>query len=84
MLAKEYEDLWQKTLKDIARREDGKGLRRKDFSTPFGPIRMLRNRIAHHEPILHWNLPKHYSAILKMTEWLSPVAAAWCRDLLAL
>jgi len=80
MLGKEYEDLWQKTLKDIARREDGKGLRRKDFSTPLGPIRMLRNRIAHHEPILYWNLPKHYSVILKMTEWLSPVAAAWCRD----
>lgn len=36
MLGKEYEDLWQKTLKDIARREDGKGLRRKDFSTPLG------------------------------------------------
>src|ERR1019366_8465897 len=38
----------------------GKPLRRKDFSTALTPIRLLRNRIAHHEPILEWNLPKHY------------------------
>ena len=80
MLGKEYEDLWQTTLKDIARREDGKGLTRKAFSRPLAPIRTLRNRIAHHEPILYWSLPKHYEAILQLTAWLSPVAAQWCRD----
>lgn len=80
MLGKEYEDLWQQTLKDIARREDGKGLTRKAFSKPLAPIRTLRNRIAHHEPILYWSLPKHYGAIIQLTGWLSPVAAEWCRD----
>jgi Abi-like protein len=80
MLGKEYEDLWQTTLKDIARREDGKGLTRKAFSKPLAPIRTLRNRIAHHEPILYWTLPKHYEAILQLTAWMSPVAAQWCRD----
>ncbi|CDX15087.1 conserved hypothetical protein [Mesorhizobium sp. ORS 3324] len=80
LLGKEYEDLWQKTLKDIARREDGKGLTRKAFSKPLAPIRTLRNRIAHHEPILYWSLPKHYEAILQLTTWLSPMAAEWCRD----
>ena len=34
------------------------------------------NRIAHHEPIMHWNLDKHYANILRITGWLSP-AAAW-------
>ena len=80
MFGKEYENLWQTTLKDIARREDGKGLTRKAFSRPLAPIRTLRNRIAHHEPILYWTLPKHYEAILQLTAWLSPVAAEWCRD----
>ena len=80
MFGKEYEDLWQTTLKDIARREDGKGLTRKAFSKPLAPIRTLRNRIAHHEPILYWTLPKHYEAVLQLTAWLSPVAAEWCRD----
>lgn len=79
MFSPVYEDLWQTTLHGIARREDGKGLRRKDLSTPLKPIRVLRNRIAHHEPVLHWDLPKHYGAILQVTGWLSAPAATWCR-----
>lgn len=80
MLGKEYETLWQQTLKAIARQEDGKGLTRKDFTRPLGPIRLLRNRVAHHEPILYWNLPKHHEAILRLTAWLSPPAAAFCAE----
>ncbi|MBP1806877.1 Abi family protein [Rubellimicrobium aerolatum] len=76
---KDYETLWQQLLHKIARRADGKGLRRKDFSEPLARLRMLRNRIAHHEPILNWNLPKHHGKIIELTEWLSPAGAAWCR-----
>jgi hypothetical protein len=79
MFGKDYETLWQQTLHRIGRRPDGKGLRRKDFSGPLAQIRALRNRIAHHEPILMWNLPKRYDSILQLTGWLSPPAAAWCR-----
>ena len=79
MLGKEYENTWQTDLHRIARRPDGKGLRRKDFTRPLGPLRLLRNRVAHHEPILHWDLPKHHAALLALTDWLSPVAAGWCR-----
>ena len=79
MLSPAYETLWQTTLHRIARREDGKGLRRKDLSEPLNKIRVLRNRIAHHEPILHWDLPKHYQAMLRVTGWLSAPAATWCR-----
>lgn len=79
MFGKDYETLWQKTLHRIGRRPDGKGLRRKDFSGPLAQIRALRNRIAHHEPILMWNLPKRYASILELTGWLSPGAAEWCR-----
>lgn len=79
MLGKEYENLWQTTLKDIAKREDGKGLRRKDFTKSLGAIRTLRNRLAHHETVLHWDLRKHHANILQLTGWLSPVAADWCK-----
>lgn len=80
LVGKEYETLWQTTLNAIAKRDDGKGLRRKDFSGPLAPIRLLRNRVAHHEPIIHWSLPKHYEAITRMTGWLSPAAAEWTRS----
>ncbi len=78
MFGKEYETLWQTTLHRIGSRPDGKGLRRKDFSGPLAQIRTLRNRIAHHEPIISWDLPKHHDKIIELTGWLSPSAAEWC------
>ena len=80
MFGTDYEVFWQQTLHEIAQRPDGKGVRRKDFSVPLTPIRVLRNRIAHHEPILEWDLAKHYTNMVALTEWLSPAAAAWCNS----
>ena len=72
-----YEDLWQERLHAIAIRPDGKGLTRKDFSRPLTPIRLLRNRVAHHEPIINRNLRKHYENMHALTSYLSQPAAAW-------
>ena len=80
MFSPGYDTLWQQNLNRIGRTPDGKGLRRKDFSGPLKALRTLRNRIAHHEPILRWNLPKHHDNAVKLTEWLSPAAAEWCRQ----
>lgn len=77
---KDYEQLWRQTLKAIARRPDGRQLSRKDFATPLAKLRPLRNRMAHHEPILDWNLPQHYATIVEMTGWLSPAAAHWLQE----
>jgi Abi-like protein len=74
-----YEDQWRKVLHKVTQLPDGVNLPRKKFAAPLAPIRELRNRVAHHEPILAWNLPKHYAAIVQLTEWLSPAAAEWCR-----
>jgi hypothetical protein len=73
-----YEELWRTMLSAIAVKADGRRLARKQLSRPLTPIRLLRNRIAHHEPILHWDLRKHHGAMLEVTGWLSPAAATWC------
>lgn len=80
MFNKDYETLWQQALHKIANPRAPKGLKRKSFSGRLTPIRVLRNRIAHHEPILNWNLHKHHTYILELIEWLSPPAAKWCRE----
>lgn len=80
MFNKEYEALWQQTLHRIADPSAPKGLKRKSFSGRLTRIRMLRNRIAHHEPIIAWNLRRHHEEILELIEWLSPPAANWCRE----
>jgi hypothetical protein len=77
LLSPEAENLWQQTLHKAARQENGKGLTRKHLSKPLLPIRVLRNRIAHHEPVWHWDLQSHHTNILQVTAWLSPAAAKW-------
>ena len=78
LLSPAYENLWQTTLHRIARREDGRGLRRQDLARPLTKIRMLRNRVAHHEAIIHWNIQRHYASIEQTICWLSPAARNWC------
>jgi hypothetical protein len=43
----------------------------------LNPIRKIRNRFAHHEPVLYFDLPKHHANIVTLTDWLSPSTAAW-------
>lgn len=79
MLGNQYDQLWQTTLNRVGKKPNGKGLRRKDLSAPLTPIRILRNRIAHHEPIISWDLAKHHAKIIEIIEVASPAAAAWCK-----
>lgn len=78
MFGAAYDKIWQEGLYKIARKSDGKGVARKEMARPLAMIRSLRNRIAHHEAIIMWDLPKHYRDILQIIAWLSPVAARWC------
>jgi hypothetical protein len=43
-------------------------------------IRVIRNRMAHHEPISNWSLSKHQENIEQPTTWLSPSAVEWLRQ----
>jgi len=40
-------------------------------------IRELRNRIAHHECILHLDLGNGYAQILETLNWICPITASW-------
>ncbi len=42
-------------------------------------LRTLRNRIAHHEPIIRRNLRHDHDRILRLLEMLSPEVAKWVR-----
>ena len=76
MFSPAYETLWRASLNAIAATPAGGRLSRKQLSRRLTPIRLLRNRVAHHEPILHWDLRKHHLAMPEVTHWLSPPSAA--------
>ena len=53
------------------------GVPRKHVHQPLDYLRLLRNRIAHHEPIFRRHLQKDYERILELIGWMSLEKAAW-------
>lgn len=52
-------------------------LPRKDAHHPPDRLRLLRNRIAHHEPIFTRTLADDYQSILQTLAWICADTAAW-------
>ena len=53
------------------------GLSRKQAYRPLYNLRMLRNRIAHHEAIFERDLRLDHESIIRMTGWISSPARTW-------
>jgi hypothetical protein len=86
MIGNRFDDIWRKSLyKAFPHTRE----RRQIVHWRLDTIRFLRNRIAHHEPILsstneiytgHLAQPKiSLPAILQCVEWVSPPTADWLR-----
>lgn len=54
-----------------------KGIQRGLIAGQLRDLRLLRNRVAHYEPILAQPLAQRYGSVTTLTGWLSPSAAAW-------
>ncbi len=52
-------------------------LTRRQAHSPLNELRLLRNRIAHHEPIFARNLTADHARILEVMGWLSPEMRMW-------
>lgn len=52
-------------------------LTRRQAHSPLDHLRVLRNRIAHHEPIFRRHLSRDHERILEVTGWISPGAREW-------
>ncbi|ULJ74489.1 hypothetical protein L2W42_21845 (plasmid) [Rhizobium gallicum] len=76
ILAKRYEtSLWRPHLRSVFQSADP--LTRGQIFVPLDDLRRLRNRIAHHEPILNRNIAADYQAILDLVGYICPTTAAW-------
>ncbi len=52
-------------------------LNRKNAHRPLNDLRILRNRIAHHEPIFARDLAADHDRILEVAGWISPAVRVW-------
>ncbi len=57
-----------------------KRLRRKEAHKRLDRIRKLRNRVAHHEPILNRNLQRDFVDILDTIDWICPDTRLWVEE----
>lgn len=77
ILVPKYEvSLWRPALRRAFPMRP-KGTERKDIQKTLNAIRRLRNRVAHHEPILSRDLKVDYLAIIKILGWICPDTATW-------
>jgi len=65
--------LWS-TLRPIFQ---ARGIQRNTIAGQLRELRILRNRIAHYEPILALPLAQRYASITTLVGWFSPSAAGW-------
>lgn len=73
LFGRQAHHLWQ-TLRPTFQ---AKGVQRGMIAQELRELRLLRNRIAHYEPIVALPLAQRYASITTLTGWLSPSAAAW-------
>jgi hypothetical protein len=69
-----YDVLWRNHLVKIFPRRP---VQRAHVQTRLNSIRKLRNRVAHHEPILSRPLQRDINQIFDIISWMSPVTARW-------
>lgn len=74
-----YDELWNTCLhKAFPHR--AKGTRRSTIGPVVNELKTLRNRIAHHEPILRRPLEREYQQIIEITSWCCPKTAHWSKE----
>ena len=68
--------IWSRRLRsafpDLPPAEDRRSLERR-----VQAIRMLRNRIAHHEPIIRRDTSRDYAELMTTLRWMSPAMHDW-------
>lgn len=65
--------LWPRLLKEVFPYLPANLRRRNYVSQRLAPIRHLRNRVFHHEPVWHWtDLAQHHQEVLETIGWINP------------
>ncbi len=80
MLAPSYDDLLWKFCLYQSFANPPVPFSRKTAKKALEKIRMLRNRIAHHEPIYHRALDKDLEHLISVAGWICPDTAQWIDD----
>lgn len=77
LFSKSYEELWRHRLRQAF--PHGSVVRR-DLTQRMRLLQRFRNRIAHHDCLLHQDIEGRANDMLLVAGWIDPNAAAWLRQ----
>ena len=77
LFGRRYGELWPAVLRDSFPHGPAKRGRAAELSSG---IRLFRNKLAHHERIIHLNLTNRHSELLQIVAWIDPAARAWIAE----
>lgn len=72
LLGRKYENYWHSLLKNAFPGMPGHSRTRKALAVRFDYIRRFRNRVFHHERVVHYNLERIHAEIRETIGWISP------------
>lgn len=81
ILHKDYDVRLWRTCLYLAFNDGGKRPSRQTVFSAFNDLRLLRNRIMHHEPILRWNLQKSFEDAISLVRYVCPPTSDWLRSI---
>lgn len=73
---KTFEEMWRQDLRVIF---DVRKIRRGDVAQCLKSVRQLRNRIAHHEPIINLELNSYEATCYWLIQMMSPASLQWLK-----
>ena len=74
----EYFELWRSNI-TIAFPHCPLGLSRDDVQTLVRDVNVIRNRVAHHEPLLRFDVNEYYSKMQKLVSYRCPETNSWMK-----
>lgn len=77
--ALKYDNQWQQFLNKAIVSEHRTSVSRRLIEEKLEGLKKLRNRIAHHEPIIQLNLESYSQDVFNLIVWISPICANWCQ-----
>lgn len=82
LVAKRYQaTAWPALQKAFPLNPDAPSVPRRDVDDRIQRIHVLRNRVAHHEPVFRRNLDHDFADMLTLVSWVSTNAHDWLADL---
>lgn len=74
----EYHEIWRSNV-TIAFPHCPQGLSRDDVQSLVKDINVIRNRVAHHEPLLRFDVNAYYSKMQKLVSYRCPKTLDWMK-----